>query len=91
MSENADIAGGDNAHRVAADQLRAFCERIERLAEEKQTISDDIKEVKAEAKGCGYDVATLNEMLKLRKLDKAEREEREALRQMYGEALGVFS
>lgn len=87
---NPDINGGDNAHRVAADQLRSFCERIERLAEEKQTIADDIKEVKSEAKAMGYDVTTLNEMLKLRKLDKAEREEREALRQTYGEALGVF-
>lgn len=87
---NPDINGGDNAHRVAADQLRSFCERIERLAEEKQTIANDIKEVKGEAKAMGYDVATLNEMLKLRKLGEAEREEREALRQTYGEALGVF-
>lgn len=88
--KNPDIAGGDNAHRVAADQLRAFCERIERLVEEKQTISEDIKEVKAEAKSVGYDMTALNEMLKLRKLDKAEREEREALRDLYATALGVF-
>lgn len=90
MSQNADINGGDNSHRVAADQLRAFCERIERLQEEKQTIVDDIKGVKGEAKATGYDITTLNEMLKLRAMDKADRDEREALRQTYGEALGVF-
>lgn len=81
----------DGAHRVAADQLRAFCERIERLAEEKKTIADDIKEVKGEAKAMGYDTTTLNEMLKLRAMGKDERDEREALRQTYGEALGIFS
>lgn len=91
MSQNADINGGDNANRVAADQLRAFCERIERLTEEKQTITDDIKAVVDEAGGRGYDKKTLREMVKLRAMDKADRDEREALRQTYGEALGVFS
>jgi uncharacterized protein (UPF0335 family) len=81
---------GNDAHRVAAEQLRSFCERVERLQEEKQTIADDIKGVKGEVKAMGYDVTTFNEMLKLRKMDKAEREEREALRQTYGEALGIF-
>lgn len=90
MTDNPDIAGGDNAHRVAADQLRSFIERVERLEEEKKTIAEDIKEVKTEAKAAGYDMKAFAEMLKLRKLDKAERQEREALRQMYGEALGVF-
>lgn len=90
MSQNADINGGDNAHRVAADELRTFCERVERLEEEKKTIADDIKSVKDEAAGRGYDKKTLNEMIKLRAMDKAERDEREALRQVYGEALGVF-
>lgn len=87
---NPDINGGDNAHRVAADELRVFCERIERLEEEKRTIADDIKSVKDEAAGRGYDKKTLNEMIKLRAMDKAEREEREVLRQTYGRALGVF-
>ena len=90
MADKPDIAGGDNSFRVASAELRAFVERIERLTEEKQTIADDIKEVKGEAKGLGYDTSTLNEMLKLRKMDKAERDEREALRQTYGEALGIF-
>jgi uncharacterized protein (UPF0335 family) len=90
MSQNADINGGDNAHRVAADELRAFCERLERLAEEKATIAEDMKEVWGEVKGRGYDKKALAEMLKLRAMDKAERDEREALRSMYASALSVF-
>lgn len=91
MTEAADIAGGDNAQKVAAAELRSFCERIERLEEEKANISSDIKDVRAEAKGRGYDLKVLAEMLKLRKMDKDERDNREALRTLYGEALGVFS
>lgn len=85
-----DLEGGDNSHRVAAAQLKAFCERIERLEEEKQTIADDIKTVKDEAGGAGYDKKVLAEMLKLRKMDADKRAEWEALRTTYGEALGVF-
>jgi len=90
MTDNPDINGGDNAHKVAAAELRSFCERIERLTEEKKTISDDIKDVKGEAKSRGYDKKMLDEMLKLRAMDKAELEQRELLRQTYGEALGLF-
>ncbi len=87
------LFGDDNggpAEGVAQDRIKAFIERIERLSEEKQAIADDIKEVKSEARGAGFDMGTLNEMLKLRKMDKAERDEREALRDLYGHALGVF-
>lgn len=90
MTDQADIQGGDNAHKVAAAELRQLIERVERLEDEKAVLSEDIKEVKAEAKARGYDMKAFAEMLKLRKLDESEREEREALRQMYGEALGVF-
>lgn len=90
MADTPDIQGGDNSHRVAAGELRQFCERIERLEEEKAALADDIKDVKAEAKGRGYDMKTLNEMLKLRKLDPDERNEREALRELYADALGIF-
>ena len=61
---NPDIDGGDNAHRVAADELRAFCERLERLSEEKATIGEDIKEVWGEVKGRGYDKKALTEIVK---------------------------
>lgn len=91
MNDTADIDGGDNAKAVAVGQLRALIERRESLEEEKATISEDIKELNLEAKSAGFDMRAFNEMVKLRKLDKAERDEREALRETYGQALGVFS
>jgi uncharacterized protein (UPF0335 family) len=74
---------------VAADQLRAFIERIERLEEEKKTISDDIKDVYAEAKGNGYDVKILRMVVSLRKKQPHEREEEEAVLDLYLHALGM--
>ena len=87
---NPDIKGGDNAQAVAAGQLRALVERIERLTEEKAELAEDIKEVFIEAKGSGFDLRTMREMIRLRKLDKAERDAREATRDLYGMALGLF-
>lgn len=75
---------------VARDQLRAFVERIERLEEEKQAIADDIKEVYAEAKGNGFDTKVLRQVIRLRKADKAEREQFEALLHLYLVALGML-
>ncbi len=74
---------------VARDQLRAFIERIEKLEEEKAAIADDIKEVYAEAKGNGYDTKTLRQVVRIRKLDSAERQEQEALLDLYLHALGM--
>lgn len=88
---NPEINGGDNAHRVAADELRAFIERVEKLEDERSVLAEDIKSVKAEAKSRGYNMKTFAEMLKLRAMEKAERDEREALRQIYASALNVFS
>lgn len=82
---------GDNDHGVAADQLKSFVERIERLEEEKQTIADDIKDVYAEAKGNGFDVKILRMVIRIRKQDKSEREEMEAMLNLYLEALGMFN
>lgn len=87
---NPDLEGGDNSHRVAAAELRSFCERIERLEEEKKTIADDIKDVFGEANAKGYDRKVMKEMLKLRKMDETDRANWEALRDTYGRALGVF-
>ena len=81
---------GDNFKNAAGDELRTFCERIERLTEEKKAIAEDIKEVRAECKSRGFDVRMLNEMLKLRAMSKADRDEREALRDTYTHALGIF-
>lgn len=74
----------------AADQLKSFIERIERLEEEKQTIQDDIKDVFAEAKGTGFDVKIMRQILRLRKQDKSEREEQEAVLELYMQALGMI-
>ena len=74
---------------IARDQLRSIIERIERLEEEKKTIADDIKEVYGEAKGNGFDVKTLRQIVKLRKQDREERAESEAMLDMYLHALGM--
>lgn len=79
----------DSSQTVAAGQLRAFIERIERLEEEKKTISDDIKEVYAECKGTGFDVRAVKQLIRIRKQDKAEREEAEAILDLYMAALGM--
>jgi uncharacterized protein (UPF0335 family) len=86
-----DILGGEghNSQTVAAGQLRAFLERIERLEEEKKGISDDIKEVFAEAKGTGFDTKAIRALIKIRKQDQAERQEAESILETYMRALGM--
>ncbi|MBB6124159.1 DUF2312 domain-containing protein [Sphingobium subterraneum] len=74
---------------VAADQLRLFIERIERLEEEKKGIADDIKDVYSEAKSTGYDVKTMRAIVRLRKLESHVRQEAEALLETYKAALGL--
>jgi uncharacterized protein (UPF0335 family) len=79
----------ETSQTVAAGQLRAFIERIERLEEEKKTISDDIKEVFAEAKGTGFDTKAMRTIIRLRKKDQAERQEEETILDLYKAALGM--
>ena len=74
---------------VAQDQLRSFVERIERLEEEKKTITEDIKDVYAEAKGNGFDTKILRKVISLRKQDADERQEQEAILDLYLQALGM--
>ncbi|KQP61081.1 DUF2312 domain-containing protein [Methylobacterium sp. Leaf108] len=78
-----------DASSVAADQLKAFIERIERLEEEKAGLASDIKDVYAEAKGTGFDVVALRKIVSLRRKDHAERQEEEAILEMYMQALGM--
>lgn len=80
----------DTTHRFAKDHLKSFVERIERLEEEKKALSDDIKDVYAEAKGNGFDVKALRQVVKLRKQDKDERAEQEAILDSYLQALGML-
>ena len=74
---------------VARDQLRAIIERVEKLEEEKQAIAGDIKEVYGEAKANGFDTKTLRQIVRIRKQDSAERQEQEALLDLYMHALGM--
>ncbi|MGQ3672393.1 DUF2312 domain-containing protein [Xanthobacter sp. TB0136] len=74
----------------AKEQLQSFIERIERLEEEKKAISDDIKDVFAEAKGNGFDVKALRTILKLRKEDEDARKEHDAIVELYCQALGIY-
>ena len=75
---------------VAADQLRLFIERIERLEEEKKAMADDIRDVYAEAKGNGFDVKALRAIVRMRKMDGDERREQEAVLETYMHALGML-
>jgi len=76
---------------VAADELRQFVERIEKLEEEKQGIASDIKDVYAELKGRGFDTKAVRQIVRLRKQDHAERQEREAILETYMSALGMLA
>lgn len=79
----------DNNGGVAAGELRQFIERIERLEEEKAALQEDISSVMAELKGRGYDVKAVRAILKLRKQDPDERQEAEAILELYLNALGM--
>ena len=74
---------------VAADQLRLFIERIERLEEEKKGIADDVRDVYAEAKSNGYDTKTMRKIVALRKMESHVRQEADALLDTYSNALGL--
>jgi len=76
--------------QVAADELRLLIERAERLEEEKKGISDDIKDVFAEAKGRGYDPKAIRKILSIRKLKREEYQEQEAILEVYLQSLGMI-
>ncbi len=80
---------GDNSFRVAADELRQFIERFERLDAEKRDIADQQKEVMAEAKARGYDTKVMRRLIAVRKRDRDDVAEEEAVFDMYREALGM--
>lgn len=80
----------DASHTFAVQQLKAFVERVEKLEEEKKAIGDDIRDVYAEAKGNGYHVKALRQIIKLRKMEPTEREEEDAILETYMHALGML-
>jgi uncharacterized protein (UPF0335 family) len=75
----------------AAGQLRSLVERVERLEEEKKALTSDIAEVYAEAKGHGFDTKIMRQVVRIRKLDKADRQEQESILDLYLSALGMRS
>ncbi|HXP30994.1 MAG TPA: DUF2312 domain-containing protein [Stellaceae bacterium] len=74
---------------IAGERLKSFIERIERLEEEKKALAADIKEVLAEAKGVGFDVKTMRQIIKIRRIDQEDLDEQEALLDTYLRALGM--
>lgn len=74
---------------IAADRLRSFIERVERLEEDRANLNADIREVYAEAKSAGFDAKTMRQIVRLRKLDPAERQEQEHLLEVYRNAVGL--
>lgn len=82
--ENMAKVGG-----VAASQLRSFVERIERLEDEKQALTNDIREIYSEAKGAGFDVKVLRQVVRLRKMDAHDRSQMEAVLDVYKRALDM--
>lgn len=76
---------------MAGEMLRSLVERIERLEEEKKALSTDIREIYLEARSHGFDAKIMREVIRLRKLDAAERQERDAILDLYKHALGMLS
>ena len=74
----------------AKDQLKSFINRIERLEEERAALSADIKEVYAEAKGTGFDIKIMRQVVRLRKMESQDRREQEELLELYQRALGMI-
>lgn len=90
MAKSTKIGGTTRVGGVAVDQLKSIIARIEKLEEEKSAIADDIKDVFAEAKGNGYDIKAIRQIIKLRKMDAQEREEEETILDTYLRALGML-
>ncbi|MBL4693110.1 MAG: DUF2312 domain-containing protein [Magnetovibrio sp.] len=74
---------------IAGDRLRSFVERIERLEEEKAALAADIREVYSEAKGTGFDVKILRQVVRLRKMEESDRQEQEEILDLYKRALNM--
>ena len=91
MSDDEDETPGigHNSGGVAGDKLRSFIERVERLEEEKRDLSEDIKDIYAEAKGMGFDTKTMRKIVKLRKMDADKRREEQELLDLYWSSIGL--
>lgn len=91
MPDSAPPAGHNSSHvgGIAADQLRQYIERIERLAEEIKALQGDVKDVYAEAKSAGFDTKIMRQIVRLRKMEEHDRNEQDELLDLYKHALGM--
>lgn len=90
MPEAAIGHNSESTAKLAGDRIRSIVERVERLDEERKSISDDIRDVYAEAKGNGLDVKALRTIVRLRKMDANERAEQETILDTYLQAMGML-
>jgi len=88
MTDHAFDASPDVLTAAAQGRLRSIIERVERLEDDKAAVAADIKEVMSEAKGEGYDVKIIRQVVRIRRMDKAKRQEAEAILDLYLSALG---
>ncbi|EKV32920.1 hypothetical protein C882_0003 [Caenispirillum salinarum AK4] len=88
MADESAAQASNDVGGIAADQLRSFIERIERLEEEKANIASDIKDVYAEAKSAGFDTKIMRQLIRIRKMEPHERAEQEELLDLYLSAVG---
>jgi uncharacterized protein (UPF0335 family) len=79
----------NNPSDISADRLRSFIKRIERLEEDKAAVGEDLKEVYSEAKGTGFDVKIIRQIVRLRRIELEQRREQEELLELYKAALGM--
>lgn len=88
MTETPDESSIDTLSNTAQGKLKSIIERIERLEEDKAAVASDLKEVYAESKGEGFDTKIIRKVIRLRKQDSAQRQEEEALIDLYISAIG---
>lgn len=86
IGHNSGDVGG-----ISGDRLKAFIERIERLEEEKAGLANDVKDVYAEAKSTGFDTKIMRQVIRLRRMEKEDREEQRELLDLYCQAVGIFA
>ncbi len=89
VAEKGAVEKGPETGGIAADRLRSLIERIERLEEERRALASDIKDIFAEAKGAGFDVKVIRQIIRIRAQEPAEVEEQETLLDVYRRALGM--
>lgn len=89
MPDSAATIGHNSDKGISAGHLKSFIERAERLNVDRENIAADVRELFAEIKSAGFDVRAIREVIKLRKMDPADRQEREAIVSLYLESVGT--